>query len=54
MLQTLLDILQLLTNSLQLDPNDANPTLAVPHTPFSVTLTDTLEARQVSVEGGVG
>ena len=38
---------EVLTSALQLDPNDANPTLAVPHTPFSITLMDTLEARQV-------
>ncbi|KAF2369045.1 Phosphatidylinositol 3-/4-kinase catalytic domain [Trinorchestia longiramus] len=48
-LQTLLDILQVLTSALQLDPNDANPTLAIPHTPFSITLLDTLEARQRTV-----
>lgn len=46
-LRTLLDILQVLGYSLQLDPNDANPTIPIPDTPFSITLMDTLEAREV-------
>ncbi|MPC19603.1 Phosphatidylinositol 4-kinase alpha [Portunus trituberculatus] len=45
-LRTLLDILQVLGYSLQLDPNDANPTIPIPDTPFSITLMDTLEARE--------
>lgn len=46
-LRTLLDILQVLGYSLQLDPNDANPTIPIPDTPFTITLMDTLEAREV-------
>lgn len=46
-LRTLLNILQVLDYSLQLDPNDANPTITIPDTPFSITLMDTLEAREV-------
>lgn len=46
-LRTLLDILQVLGYSLQLDPNDANPTIPIPDTPFSITLMDTLEYREV-------
>ena len=42
-----LDILQVLGYSLQLDPNDANPTIPIPNTPFSITLMDTLDAREV-------
>ncbi|XP_071514880.1 phosphatidylinositol 4-kinase alpha isoform X1 [Panulirus ornatus] len=48
-LRTLLDILQVLGYSLQLDPNDANPTIPIPDTPFSITLMDTLEARERTV-----
>ncbi|XP_042233496.1 phosphatidylinositol 4-kinase alpha-like isoform X1 [Homarus americanus] len=48
-LRTLLDILQVLGYSLQLDPNDANPTIPIPNTPFSITLMDTLEARERTV-----
>ncbi|KAK3879548.1 hypothetical protein Pcinc_015884 [Petrolisthes cinctipes] len=48
-LRTLLDILQVLDYSLQLDPNDANPTITIPDTPFSITLMDTLEARERTV-----
>ena len=47
-LRTMLDMLQVLEFSLQLDPNDANPTIPIPDTPFSVTLMDTLEAREVT------
>ncbi|XP_047491882.1 phosphatidylinositol 4-kinase alpha-like isoform X2 [Penaeus chinensis] len=48
-LRTLLDILQVLGYSLQLDPNDANPTIPIPDTPFSITLMDTLEYRERTV-----
>ncbi|KAK7078017.1 Phosphatidylinositol 4-kinase alpha, partial [Halocaridina rubra] len=48
-LRTLLDILQVLGYSLQLDPNDANPTIPIPDTPFSITLMDTLDAREHTV-----
>ncbi|XP_066970314.1 phosphatidylinositol 4-kinase alpha isoform X2 [Macrobrachium rosenbergii] len=48
-LRTILDILQVLGYSLQLDPNDANPTIPIPNTPFSITLMDTLDAREHTV-----
>ncbi|KAB7502620.1 Phosphatidylinositol 4-kinase alpha [Armadillidium nasatum] len=48
-LHTMLDILQVLGYSLQLDPNDANPTIPIPNTPFSITLMDTLDARERTV-----
>ncbi|XP_076062775.1 phosphatidylinositol 4-kinase III alpha isoform X2 [Oratosquilla oratoria] len=48
-LHTMLDILQVLGYSLQLDPNDANPTIPIPDTPFSITLMDTLEERERTV-----
>ncbi|CAL4078353.1 unnamed protein product, partial [Meganyctiphanes norvegica] len=45
-LKSQLDILQVLGYSLQLDPNDANPTIPIPDTPFSITLLDTQDARE--------
>lgn len=43
----MLDILQVLSHSLNLDPNEETPTLRVPSTPYSLPLMDTLEAREV-------
>ncbi|XP_046385278.1 phosphatidylinositol 4-kinase alpha isoform X2 [Ischnura elegans] len=45
-LWSMLDILQVLSFSLQLDPNQENPTLEVPGTAYSLQLMDTLEARE--------
>ena len=46
-LTTMLNILQVLGRSLELDPNQANPELPVPETNYSIQLTDTMEAREV-------
>lgn len=46
-LWTMLDILQVLSYSLQLNPNQETPTLRIPSTPYSIQLVDTLEAREV-------
>jgi hypothetical protein len=43
----MLDILQVLSCSLNLDPNEETPILRVPSTPYSLPLMDTLEAREV-------
>lgn len=43
----MLDILHVLSDSLQLDPNQETPTLRIPSTPYSIQLMDTLEAREV-------
>jgi phosphatidylinositol 4-kinase len=43
----MLDILQVLSFSLDLDPNEETPTLRVPCGPYSLPLMDTLEAREV-------
>lgn len=43
----MLDILQVLSYSLELDPNDETPTLSVPGMPYTLPLMDTLEAREV-------
>lgn len=45
----MLDILQVLSYSLELDPNEETPTLNVPSTPYNIPLMDTLEAREVIV-----
>lgn len=45
----MLDILQVLNYSLQLDPNQETPVLRVPGTSYSVQLVDTMEARVVSI-----
>ncbi|XP_045467840.1 phosphatidylinositol 4-kinase alpha [Harmonia axyridis] len=45
-LWTMLDILQVLSNSLRLDPNLSTPDLRIPQTPWSIQLMDTLEARE--------
>jgi phosphatidylinositol 4-kinase len=49
-LWTMLDILQVLSYSLQLDPNQETPTLRIPQTPYSIQLMDTLEAREAIVK----
>ncbi|GAB6030041.1 hypothetical protein CHUAL_005725 [Chamberlinius hualienensis] len=45
-LRSMLDILQLLSKSLELDPNQENPVLAVEGTTHKLMLMDTLEARE--------
>ncbi|EEB20254.1 Phosphatidylinositol 4-kinase alpha, putative [Pediculus humanus corporis] len=45
-LHTMLDILQVLSFSLEFDPNEETPTLNIPETPFTLQLMDTLEARE--------
>jgi phosphatidylinositol 4-kinase len=50
-LHTMLDILQVLSQSLSLDANEENPTLALPSTPYTLVLMDTLEAREVGTKG---
>lgn len=44
----MLDILQVLSYSLQLDPNEETPTLKIPSTPYTMQLMDTWEAREVN------
>uniref|UniRef100_T1J2J9 Thymidine kinase, cytosolic n=1 Tax=Strigamia maritima TaxID=126957 RepID=T1J2J9_STRMM len=48
-LQTMLDILQVLAKCLELDANEENPQLIVPETPYKLILQDTLEARETIV-----
>lgn len=43
----MLDILQVLSFSLQLDSNEETPILRVPNTKLTLQLQDTLEAREV-------
>lgn len=45
-LWSMLDILQVLSYSLELDPNEETPMLRVPSTAYSIPLMDTLEARE--------
>ncbi|KAJ8960815.1 hypothetical protein NQ318_020111 [Aromia moschata] len=49
-LWTMLDILQVLSYSLQVDPNQETPTLRIPQTPYSIQLMDTLEARETIIK----
>ncbi|CAD6207905.1 GSCOCG00003162001-RA-CDS [Cotesia congregata] len=49
-LWSMLDILQVLAFSLQLDPNEETPTLHIPGTPYNIHLMDTLEARAKIVD----
>ncbi|XP_031784727.1 phosphatidylinositol 4-kinase alpha isoform X2 [Nasonia vitripennis] len=46
----MLDILQLLSLSLQLDPNEETPVLKVPDTPYSIQLMENLDARETIVK----
>ncbi|KAI5696346.1 hypothetical protein M8J75_011820 [Diaphorina citri] len=48
-LWTMLDILQVLAYSLELDPNEETPTLTIPGLPYTIPLTDTLDARETIV-----
>lgn len=45
----MLDILQVLSFSLELDANQETPLLKVPGTDFTLQLQDTLEGREVNV-----
>ncbi|XP_012288489.1 phosphatidylinositol 4-kinase alpha [Orussus abietinus] len=49
-LWSMLDILQVLTFSLQLDPNEESPVLRIPGTEFSIQLMETVEAREMIVK----
>ncbi|XP_076762003.1 phosphatidylinositol 4-kinase III alpha isoform X5 [Xylocopa sonorina] len=49
-LWSMLDILQILSFSLQIDPNEETPILRIPGTPYSIELMDTLEAREIIVK----
>ncbi|XP_043226058.1 phosphatidylinositol 4-kinase alpha-like isoform X2 [Amphibalanus amphitrite] len=49
-LTTMLDILQLLSESLQQNPNEVYPDLRVPGTPYCLVLQDTTEARETTVK----
>uniref|UniRef100_A0A8D8UEF4 1-phosphatidylinositol 4-kinase n=1 Tax=Cacopsylla melanoneura TaxID=428564 RepID=A0A8D8UEF4_9HEMI len=49
LLWTMLDILQVLAYSLELDPNEETPTLTIPGLPYTIPLTDTLDARETIV-----
>lgn len=48
-LWTMLDILQVLTFSLHLDPNKEASSIRVPGTSYSIQLMDTLELRDVKI-----
>lgn len=41
------DILQVLSYSLELNPNNETPCIQIPSSPFNLVLMDTLEAREV-------
>ncbi|KAG1666136.1 Phosphatidylinositol 4-kinase alpha [Nymphon striatum] len=45
-LTTMLDILELLSNSLQLNPSDKASSVKIPNTPFQINLMDTVNARE--------
>ncbi|XP_053985852.1 phosphatidylinositol 4-kinase alpha isoform X1 [Hylaeus volcanicus] len=49
-LWSMLDILQILSFSLQIDPNEETPILRIPSTPYSIELMDTSEAREIIVK----
>lgn len=42
-------LLQILSYSLQLDPNEESPSLRIPGTPYSIELMNTIEAREVQI-----
>ncbi|XP_064490203.1 phosphatidylinositol 4-kinase alpha-like isoform X2 [Ornithodoros turicata] len=48
-LWAMLDILQALALSLELDPNETGQEVIVPYTPYSITLTDTMDGRETIV-----
>lgn len=41
------DILQILSHSLELNPNNETPSIQIPSSPFTLMLMDTLDAREV-------
>lgn len=45
----MLDILQVLSYSLEIDPNEETPTLEVPNTSYTIPLMDTIDAREVII-----
>ncbi|XP_037092304.1 LOW QUALITY PROTEIN: phosphatidylinositol 4-kinase alpha-like [Pollicipes pollicipes] len=49
-LTTMLDILQVLSESLQQNPNEASPDLRVPGAPYRLVLQETREARETTVK----
>ncbi|XP_015180131.1 PREDICTED: phosphatidylinositol 4-kinase alpha isoform X1 [Polistes dominula] len=49
-LWSMLDILQILSFSLQIDPNEETPSLRIPNTPYSIELMNSLEAREIIVK----
>ncbi|KAL1513897.1 hypothetical protein ABEB36_003236 [Hypothenemus hampei] len=49
-LWTILDILQVLSHSLEIDPNQETPTLKIHQTSYSIQLMDTLEARESMIK----
>jgi len=46
-LHTMLDVLEVLSTSLNTNPNVDNTALPIPNTPYSIQLMDTMEAREV-------
>lgn len=44
------DILQVLSYSLELNPNNETPCIQIPSSPFTLVLMDTLEAREVIIK----
>lgn len=49
-LWTMLDIVQVLSYSLELDPNEETPMFRIPHTSFYIQFMDTLDARETIVK----
>lgn len=47
-LSTMLDILNILGQSLNLDPNEENPDLDIPNCSYKIQCTDTVELKEVS------
>ncbi|XP_062588022.1 phosphatidylinositol 4-kinase alpha-like isoform X3 [Saccostrea cucullata] len=50
MLKTMLDLIQLLSSSLQIDPNQEAPEFAVPDTPFTLRVQDNMADRENTVK----
>ncbi|XP_078336365.1 phosphatidylinositol 4-kinase alpha-like [Crassostrea virginica] len=50
MLKTMLDLIQLLSSSLQMDPNQEAPEIKVPDTPFTLRVQDNLTDRENTVK----